>query len=159
MPQMSQYRSDSAVLPTLAAVPDAAAGIRASDTEREEVSRILRAAAGEGLLTLGEADERLAALYASRYRSELAPLTADLPDAGRSLLENTAEARMAARSGLVRHVLTVVVVAALLITVWVLSDAWFFWPAWPLVFLALSVFGHARRIGLTAWGSRLSRRP
>ncbi len=140
MTELSPYRTEPAAL---AVTPS----IRASDAEREHVARILRAAAGEGMLSLGEADERLAALYAARYRSELSPLTADLPDGGRPLLENTVEARTAARAGLFRHVLTVVVVAALLVTGWVLSDADFFWPAWPLAFMALSVFGHARRIG------------
>ncbi|MEJ7703076.1 MAG: DUF1707 domain-containing protein [Geodermatophilaceae bacterium] len=100
-----------------------------------------RAAAGEGMLTLSEADERLAALYASRFRSELSPLTADLPDGGRALLENTVEARSAARTGLRRHGLTVIGVGALLIALWVLSDAEFFWPAWPLAFMALKRAG------------------
>lgn len=121
--------------------------VRASDAEREHVARILRAAAGEGLITLGEADERLAALYASRFRSELAPLTADLPDGGRGLLENTAEARHAARSGLRRHALTVGVLSVVLVGVWVVSEAEFFWPVWPLFFMALSVSKHAQRIG------------
>lgn len=143
MTEISPYRTEPAAPPALAVV----SGIRASDVEREHVARILRAAAGEGMLSLGEADERLAALYASRFRAELSPLTADLPDGGRPLLENTAEARSAAQTGLFRHVLTVVVVAALLVTGWVLSDTDFFWPAWPLAFMALSVFGHVRRIG------------
>ena len=120
--------------------------VRASDAEREHVARILRAAAGEGLLTLEEADERLAAAYATRYRDDLQPLTADLPHGGTKLLENTPEARAAARAGLVRHVVTVVVVAAVLITAWVLSGADFFWPAWPLGFMAFSVVAHARRL-------------
>lgn len=128
-------------------VPAVAGDVRASDAEREHVSRILRAAAGEGLLTLGEADERLAALYASRWRSELAPLTADLPHGGRALLENTAEARHAARAGLRRHALTVAVIAVVLLGVWMRSDAEFFWPVWPLAFMAFSVFKHAQRIG------------
>ncbi|CAN5166951.1 hypothetical protein BH20ACT5_BH20ACT5_13870 [soil metagenome] len=157
MTEMSPYRIDPPVRTTLAAVPDRATGVRASDAEREQVARILRAAAGEGMLSLNEADERLAALYASRFRSDLAPLTADLPDGGRSLLENTVEARSAARAGLRRHLLTVVVVAALLVTVWVLSDADFFWPAWPLAFMGLSVLGHARRIGYSGPYSPTSR--
>lgn len=53
--------------------------IRASNADRDHVADILRRAAGDGLLTLDEADERLAAVYAARYRHELAPLTADLP--------------------------------------------------------------------------------
>jgi hypothetical protein len=55
--------------------------IRTSDTERERVAATLRAAVSEGRLTLEEGDERLAALYATKYRDELAPLVADLPSA------------------------------------------------------------------------------
>jgi len=132
---------------TDALVPSSTADVRASDAEREHVARILRAAAGEGLLTLGEADERLAALYASRWRSGLTPLTADLPDGGHRLLENTAETRHAARAGLRRHALTVAVIAVVLLTVWVSTEADFFWPVWPLAFMALSVFKHAQRVG------------
>lgn len=120
--------------------------VRASDADREHVARILRAAAGEGLLTLDEADDRLAVVYAARFRDELEPVTADLPHGGTRLLENTPEARTAARNGLIRHIVTVAVVAALLLTVWVLSGADFFWPAWPLGFMAFSVFAHARRL-------------
>ncbi|MDP9241249.1 MAG: DUF1707 domain-containing protein [Actinomycetota bacterium] len=121
--------------------------VRASDADREHFARILRAAAGEGLLTLDEADERLAAAYAARFRDELDPLTVDLPYGGQRLLENTPEARVAARMGLIRHAFTVAVVAAALITAWALSGADFFWPAWPLAFMAFSVFAHARRLG------------
>lgn len=123
-----------------------ATAVRASDADREYVARILRAAAGEGLLTLDEADERLALAYRTRFVHELDPLTADLPDRGRGLLAHTPEARAAARAGLVRHVVTVAVVAALLVTLWVLSDARFFWPAWPLMFMTISVVAHARRL-------------
>jgi len=121
-------------------------GIRASDGEREDVARILRAAAGEGLITLDEADERLAAVYRARFRHELEPLVADLPDGGRHLLQNTAEARAAARAGLLRHGVTVGVVAAVLLVVWVASDTHFFWPAWPLLFMFINVSSHARRV-------------
>lgn len=159
MTQTSPYRTDPAVQTSTAAEPHRDGGVRASDAEREQVSRILRAAAGEGLLSLNEADERLAALYASRFRAELSPLTADLPNGGRSLLENTVEARRAAQSGLMRHVLTVVVVAALLVTLWVLSDADFFWPAWPLAFMGFSVLGHARRIGYAGPEGQRRERP
>lgn len=127
---------------------DRSSDIRASDSERENVARIMQAAAAQGLLSLDEADERLAAVYAARTRAELAPLTADLPDGGRRLMENTPEARSAARTGLIRHAVTVAVVAVLLVAVWFATGAYFFWPAWPLAFMAFSLVGHARRIGV-----------
>lgn len=122
--------------------------IRASDSEREYVARIMQAAAAQGLLSLDEADERMATVYAARTRAELVPLTTDLPDGGRRLLENTPEARNAARTGLIRHAVTVAVVALLLIGVFFATGAQFFWPAWPLAFMAFSLIGHARRIGV-----------
>ncbi len=67
MTEMSPYRSEPPA--RLVAVAERDAGIRASDVDREHVARMLRAAAGEGMLSLSEADERLAALYASRWRS------------------------------------------------------------------------------------------
>ena len=53
--------------------------VRTSDAERERIAQTLRAAVGEGRLTLEEGDERLATLYTTKYRDELAPLITDLP--------------------------------------------------------------------------------
>jgi hypothetical protein len=56
--------------------------VRASDAEREEYARIIRDSVGEGRLNLDEGDERLAALYAAKFRDELPSLIADLPAEG-----------------------------------------------------------------------------
>jgi hypothetical protein len=53
--------------------------VRTSDAERERIAETLRSAVGEGRLTLEEGDERLANLYTTKYRDELAPLVSDLP--------------------------------------------------------------------------------
>jgi len=127
---------------------DARSEIRASDSERENVARIMQAAAAQGLLSLDEADERMAAVYSARTRADLVPLTADLPDGGRRLMENTPEARSAARTGLIRHAITIAVVAVVLVGIYFATGAPFFWPAWPLAFMAFSLYGHARRIGV-----------
>lgn len=127
----------------------AGVGVRASDAERERVAAILAAAAGEGMLTFDEVDERLTAVYDARFRAELMPLTADLPDEGRHLLAQAAPApsagRAAARAGLLRHAAMVAVVAVLLVAAWWRSDAPFFWPVWPLAFLTFRLMAHARR--------------
>jgi len=127
---------------------DARSEIRASDSEREYVARIMQAAAAQGLLSLDEADERMAAVYSARTRADLVPLTADLPDGGRRLMENIPEARSAARTGLIRHAITIAVVAVVLVGIYFATGAPFFWPAWPLAFMAFSLYGHARRIGV-----------
>ena len=121
-------------------------GLRASDAERERIAKILRAAAADGLLTLEEADERLAVVYAAKYRDELAPVTADLPASGRHLLDNTPEARSAGRRGLIGHIAVVTVIAALLVVAWSASNAPFFWPIWPIAFMVFTVVRHARRL-------------
>lgn len=55
---------------------------RVSHADRDQVSEMLRVAAGDGRLSLEELEERLEACYAARTYADLAPLVADLP-AGR----------------------------------------------------------------------------
>jgi Domain of unknown function (DUF1707) len=138
----------------------APSGIRASDADRERVARILRAATGEGLLTLEEADERLAAAYAARYVHELGPLTADLPGQGRPLIDEPVPPRDGERhwfgergdrpghgARVTWHAVTVALIAAILVSAWIGSGAHFFWPLWPIAFLAFGAFRHARWSG------------
>lgn len=61
--------------------PNVQAAVRASDAEREDTIAGLHRALGQGRLDLDETDTRVAAAYAARYRHELSPLLADLPDA------------------------------------------------------------------------------
>jgi hypothetical protein len=116
--------------------------LRTSDAEREQVATILRAAMTEGRLTLAEGEERLGACYAARYRDELLPLTADLPDHGRQALARTPEAVAEVRRGLRAHAGFVVVVSLVLTGLWALSGAHFFWPLIPMIFLFLSLRAH-----------------
>ncbi|GAA2625216.1 DUF1707 SHOCT-like domain-containing protein [Paractinoplanes durhamensis] len=120
--------------------------MRTSDKEREQIAEILRAAMTEGRLTLEEGEERLAAVYATKYRDELRPLVADLPDAGRRAMTEAQapEARVATRRALRRHASFVLLAAGLLTGLWMLSGAHFFWPAIPLVFLVMGLVRHAR---------------
>jgi hypothetical protein len=139
---------------------DSPSGIRASDADRERIAQIIRAASGEGLLTLEEADERLASVYAAKYLHDLEPLTQDLPDRGLPLIGEQPPRREDPRRGwegprgwqrgrgpLAGHGVTVLVIGAVLIGLWALSGAHFFWPIWPIAFLALGWFRHARWSG------------
>jgi hypothetical protein len=56
--------------------------LRASDQDREHAAEILRDAAGEGRLSLGELDERLNAVYAAKTYTDLEPIIGDLPHTG-----------------------------------------------------------------------------
>jgi len=122
--------------------------IRSSTVERERVASILRAAAEAGLLTLDEADERMATCYQSQYRDELAPLVGDLPDGGRKLIppdpEQEARVRQADRASLGGHFALIVLVGAVLTGIWAFTGAGAFWPAWPLGFLALTFVFRAK---------------
>jgi hypothetical protein len=118
--------------------------VRTSDTEREQVATILRAAMAEGSLNLEEGEERLGAAYAAKFRDEFAALTADLPGGGRKALAETPEAQAAMRRGIRRHAGFVFFLAFALTGLWVLSGAHFFWPAIPLAFLIVSLVKHRR---------------
>ncbi|MEV0499065.1 DUF1707 domain-containing protein [Streptomyces spectabilis] len=61
--------------------PGSTPELRASHTDRDRAVDVLRIAAGDGLLTAEELDERLEAALSARTRTELAVLTADLPAA------------------------------------------------------------------------------
>ena len=54
---------------------------RVSDAERDKVVELLTQAVGEGRLTLEEFEERLSGVLAATTHAELAPFTADLPQA------------------------------------------------------------------------------
>jgi hypothetical protein len=57
---------------------DSLPDLRASDADRERTAEVLRRAAGEGMLTVDELEDRLQTVYATTTRGELAKLTADI---------------------------------------------------------------------------------
>lgn len=154
--------------------------VRASDAEREEFAELVREATGDGRLSLDEGDERLAAVYAAKYRDELQPIVADLPAGaappagGAPHREGGTPGRWegrgpgrwqrheagrwevgpppqrwdgATRRAFARHVAIVSLISLAMVGIWALSPSQFFWPAIPLIFLALGVARHARWAG------------
>lgn len=125
--------------------------VRASDADRERVAAILRGAAGQGLLTLDEVDERLAAVYAAAHLADLAPLTADLPEAGRRFAPVDLPARNRALAGARAHLAGYLGLVAVLVGIWVGTGAdYHFWPIWPALGMLPGVVSHlaaARRAG------------
>ena len=71
-------------------------GIRASDSDRENVVEILRDAYSTGRLTMAEFDERTTAAFAARTWGELRQLTADLPQQAKLELSQPEPDRSAA---------------------------------------------------------------
>lgn len=64
--------------PASAQPPEKKPAIRASDADRERVAETVRAAVGDGRLTLVEGDERLTGVYACVHRDDLSAFTHDL---------------------------------------------------------------------------------
>ena len=73
-------------------------GIRASDSDREDVVEILREAYSTGRLTMTEFDERTTAAFAAKTWGELRQLTSDLPQQAKLELSHPEPDRSAATS-------------------------------------------------------------
>jgi hypothetical protein len=119
--------------------------LRASDAEREHVARDLRDAAAAGRLDPDELEQRLEQAYRAPMRGDLAALVRDLPGAGGTPLAGPASRDLAPRRATSRDrarglpaVAPLVAVAVLLVAIWALTGAGYFWPVWPIGALAIS---------------------
>jgi hypothetical protein len=118
--------------------PDRA--VRASDAEREDVSRQLSAHAAAGRLTPEELGERLDAAYAARTHGELMRLLDDLPAAPAARGEDPA--RAVARRRLAHRAGAAAIASVLCVAIWAAAGAnGSFWPIWIIL---VSVLGLAR---------------
>ena len=106
---------------------------RASDAERDAIVSDLRAHAADGRLTVEELDERIAAALAAQTRAELVPLVADLPPRPRPVSD---------RRDVREHVRSYVLVSLLLVAIWALTGADYFWPVWPILGWGIGVLSH-----------------
>jgi Domain of unknown function (DUF1707) len=113
---------------------------RASDREREAVAEALRTHTAAGRLDPDELEERLEHAYKAVRRADLVPLVADLPPA--------AEPRRRPAPRALPAFSPVIALAVLLVAIWALTGAGYFWPVWPIGAMALSAFKHPRRYGL-----------
>jgi hypothetical protein len=127
-------------------------GVRASNSDRERVASILRAAGTEGMLTLAEMDERLAVAYSATYRHELEPLTADLPGGGRPLYAGSPEGQAQrvqfashVRHRLIRHGVVATAAVGIALTLWAIFTPSHFFPGPVIAIAVISLAVHARR--------------
>lgn len=117
---------------------DIETAVRASDAERERIAKMVSEAAGEGRLSVAEADERLERVYATVFRHELTGLVADLPRRQAPVDRFPTRLRV--------HAAVAVVVSVLLVVRWAAMDAPFFWPAGPMMLLWGSFLLHTRAV-------------
>ena len=133
-----------------AETPEPREGVRASNSEREAFAATIGKASEEGRITVTEADDRLTRIYAVTFREELPGIVADLPkeswpvDYGRPQPQAPARRGNEWNFGLTAHVAFVAVIALGAIAAWTHSRVPFFWPAFPMFWLGLSVFVHYR---------------
>jgi hypothetical protein len=108
-------------------------GVRASDDERESTVTLLREHGATGRLDVEELEQRVGAAYEARTRGDLATLLDDLPRT-RSVVDPRQQRptrRPRHRSG--HGWAAFAQVSVLLIAIWALSGAGYFWPAWVMV--------------------------
>ena len=107
--------------------------LRASDREREDAVTLLREHGAAGRLDVDELEERIGSAYEARTRGDLATLLRDLPGSPRPRV--TPAVRHGGRRhhhGLGHSWLAFAQVAAVLIGIWALTGAGYFWPVWVL---------------------------
>jgi hypothetical protein len=143
---MCHSRHRSADRPAAAPAPTAPPaprdpGLRASDAERETAVSALREHGAAGRLDVEELEQRIGAAYAACTHGELQALLRDLPSAAAP----PARRRAVPAPHRPRHVRhdggwhAFLAVGVLLIAIWALSGAGYFWPAWALGWWALAL--------------------
>jgi len=114
--------------------------LRVSDADRDRVADRLRAAAGEGRLTADELEERVERALSARTDAELEPLVSDLPAPA---ARRPPPARRMWDS---EHVRAYVAVNVMLVAIWALTGAGYFWPIWPILGWGIGVVADAGRL-------------
>ena len=116
----------------------------ASDGEREQVAERLRAASAEGRLTAEELEERLERAFSARTEAELVPLVEDLPPADRPA--RVAPGGRRRRGPDPNHLRAYIAVNVMLVAIWALTGAGYFWPIWPILGWGVGVLADAGRL-------------
>jgi Domain of unknown function (DUF1707)/2TM domain len=101
--------------------------LRASDAERESTVTLLREHGVAGRLDTDELEQRVAAAYDARTRGDLARVLDDLPSA-----HPRADAPRRHRRHRHGDWNLFLAVSVLLVVIWALSGAGYFWPVWPI---------------------------
>jgi hypothetical protein len=123
--------------------------LRAADADRRRVVADLQQHYVDGRLSSDELDERVTRAMAARTFGELDALLRDLPPAPTrpepeppAVGEGPPEPR--SRDGFRRHLTSYLLVMALLVAIWLLTDpGGYFWPIWPMLGWGFGLAWHA----------------
>ncbi len=130
---------------------------RPSDDDRARVVDRLRDAAGDGLITLEDLEDRLAAAYAADTLPALVPLTADLPDVepvpiDAPVVPDDVAFRM--------HLTIYSLVIGMLVVIWAASGGGLpFWPLFPAAGWGVGLGAHWQVARLSAQRRNRRRSP
>jgi type VI protein secretion system component VasF len=108
--------------------------LRASDADREAVVDRLAAHGAAGRLEAEELEERTAAALRARTVAQLEALEADLP-------AEPARAARGARLPALGRFRVYLPVIALLVAIWAVTGAGYFWPMWPALGWGVALLG------------------
>ena len=125
--------------------------LRAADADRERIAERLRGAAAEGRLGAEELEERLERAFGARTYAELDAVVTDLPAAERP------PAAPARRPHPERQAF--VLTSVLLVAIWALTGAGYFWPVWPILGWGAFLLPASRRLGFPVCRRNASSRP
>src|SRR4051812_41775983 len=103
--------------------------VLASDADRERVADALRRHCTDGRLTLDEFEERLGEVYSARTLADLEGPMRQLPAPAAPPVPPPPPAP---RAPLNPHLKRWLTLSAVLVAIWVMSGAGYFWPAWPI---------------------------
>ncbi len=113
-------------------LPDDRADLRLSDADRDKASEFLRQSFADGRLTLDEMEDRLEVVYAAKTGADLAGVFDDLP-VERARASGPPVRSPAPRRGVSDQLRIYLLVNGLMVAIWLLSGAGYFWPIWVIV--------------------------
>jgi len=144
------------------------AEVRASDSDREGVVKLLRDHYSAGRLSDDELSVRIEDAYGARTLSELEALTLDLPgqhpavSTPRPSLPTTRKsvtpAGRALRTSVNIHLTVYVLVNLMLVAIWAAGGGGYFWPIWPILGWGIGLGAHAAPV-IAGVGTRRRRPP
>jgi Domain of unknown function (DUF1707)/2TM domain len=123
------------------------ASLRAADADRERFVEALRQHHVDGRLTAEELAERTERAYAARTFGDLDALATDLPPlhppapaAGPPAgARPPAARRAAAKAALLRTALWFGLISLVLLVIWGMTGADYFWPIWPILGFLIAI--------------------
>lgn len=103
--------------------------------------------AEDGRITLEEFSDRLGEVYAARTNGQLQGALRELPPLPAGAVAVPPAERVAARRRVHASVAAYIGFVALMLTIWVVTGAGFFWPLWPIIGVGLGMARAAQRRG------------